>query len=84
MARISNVVRQGFLLGDTTEQIARKVRGHANRGYQDSALQLSRSNAISITKTALGHMASVSRDHFASANSDIVKGKRWISTLDNN
>lgn len=83
MARISNVVRQGFLLGDTTEQIARKVRGHANKGYQDSALQLSRSNAISITKTALGHMGSVSRDHFANANSDIVKGKRWISTLDN-
>lgn len=83
MTRISNVVRQGFLLGDTTEQIARKVRGHANKGYQDSALQLSRSNAVSITRTALGHMASVSREHFGKANDDIVKGKQWLSTLDN-
>ena len=80
--RISNTVRQGFLLGDTTEQIARKVRGHANRGYQDGALQLSRSNAASLTKTALGSMAATARDQFSAANDDLIKGKQWLSTLD--
>jgi hypothetical protein len=49
------------LLGDTTEQIARKVRGHANRGYQDGALQMSRANAASIAKTAVGHLAATAR-----------------------
>ncbi|HBM3266264.1 TPA: hypothetical protein LVN11_003116 [Klebsiella oxytoca] len=83
MTRITNTVRQGFLLGDTTEQIARKVRGHANKGYQDGALQLSRSNAASIAKTAVGHMAATARKSFASANDDIIKGKQWLSTLDN-
>lgn len=83
MARISNTVRQGFLLGDTTEQIARKVRGHANRGYQDGALQMSRTNAGSIAKTAAGHLAATARKSFADANDDILKGKQWLSTLDN-
>ncbi|EPM0703424.1 phage minor head protein [Klebsiella aerogenes] len=83
MARISNTVRQGFLLGDTTEQIARKVRGHANRGYQDGALQMSRTNAGSIAKTAVGHLTSTARQSFATANDDILKGKQWLSTLDN-
>ncbi|MGR7566056.1 phage minor head protein, partial [Klebsiella aerogenes] len=75
--------RQGFLLGDTQEQIAKKVRGHANRGYQDGALQMSRANAASIAKTAVGHLASTARQSFAAANDDILKGKQWLSTLDN-
>ena len=83
MARISNTVRQGFLLGDTHEQIARKVRGHANRGYQDGALQMSRTNAGSVAKTAVGHLAATARTSFADANDDILKGKQWLSTLDN-
>lgn len=81
--RISNTVRQGFLLGDTNEQIARKVRGHANRGYQDGALQMSRANAASIAKTAVGHLAATARNSFADANNDLMKGKQWLSTLDN-
>ncbi|SXE42912.1 Uncharacterised protein [Klebsiella variicola] len=81
MARISNTVRQGFLLGDTHEQIARKVRGHANRGYQDGALQMSRTNAGSIAKTAVGHLASTARKSFADANDDILKGKQWLSGI---
>jgi len=82
LARITNTVRQGFLLGDTQEQIARKVRGHANQKYQDGALQLSRSNAASITKTAVSHVAATARNSFATANDDIIKGKQWLSTLD--
>ena len=83
LTRISNTVRQGFLLGDTVEQIARKVRGHANRGYQDGTLLVSRSNAASIAKTAVGHLAATARSEFSNANDDIIKGKQWLSTLDN-
>ncbi len=83
MTKIRNTVRQGFLLGDTTEQIAKKVRGHANNGYKDGVLQVSRANAASIAKTAVGHLAATARESFASANDDIMKGKQWLSTLDN-
>lgn len=83
LRRITNAVRQGFLLGDTNEQIARKIRGHVSKGYQDGALQISRANAASIAKTAVGHLAATARESFASANNDLIKGKQWLSTLDN-
>ncbi len=82
LRRITNTVRQGFLLGDTNEQIARKIRGHVSKGFQDGALQMSRANAASIAKTAVGHLAATARESFASANNDLIKGKQWLSTLD--
>ena len=83
LARIVNAVRRGYLAGDTVETIARNVRGHANKDYRDGALQMSRANAASIAKTAVNHLAATARNSFTSANSDIVKGKQWLSTLDN-
>ncbi len=78
LRRITNTVRQGFLLGDTNEQIARKIRGHVSKGFQDGALQMSRANAASIAKTAVGHLAATARESFASANNDLIKGKQWL------
>lgn len=83
LARIVNAIRRGYLAGDRVETIARNVRGHANKDYRDGALQMSRANAASIAKTAVNHLAATARNSFTSANSDIVKGKQWLSTLDN-
>lgn len=83
LARILNSVRRGYMAGDTVETIARNVRGRANKGYRDGALQMNRANAASIAKTAVNHLAATARNSFTSANSDIVKGKQWLSTLDN-
>lgn len=55
----------------------------ANKDYQDSTFQVSRESAVSITKTATNHLAATARDSFAKANSDIIKRKQWLSTLDN-
>jgi len=82
-ARIVNAVRRGYLAGDTVETIARTVRGHANKNYRDGVLQMSRANAASIAKTAVNHLAATARNSFTNANSDVVKGKQWLSTLDN-
>lgn len=83
LTRVMNAVRSGYMAGDTTEQIARKVRGSAAANRQDGALQMSRANAMSIAKTAVSHVAAVARDSFAQANSDILECKQWLSTLDN-
>lgn len=83
LTRVMNAVRTGYMAGDTTEQIARKVRGTAGANRQDGALQMSRANAMSIAKTAVSHVAAVARDTFAQANSDILECKQWLSTLDN-
>nr|VXZ85599.1 Uncharacterised protein [Klebsiella pneumoniae] len=82
MARISNTVRQGFLLGDTHEQIAKRSVAMlivvTGRRAADEPGQCSQ-----YCKTAVGHLASTARQSFAAANDDILKGKQWLSTLDN-
>ncbi|WP_374447405.1 phage minor head protein [Providencia sp.] len=83
MTRISNTVRNGYLNGDSTVDIGRKIRGHANQGYKDGVLQLSRANATTIAKTAISHLQATARDQFVDANKDIFDCKQWLSTLDN-
>ncbi|MFC0225675.1 hypothetical protein [Serratia aquatilis] len=83
MQRISNAVSQGYLQGETADQIYRRVRGTKARNYQDGVLQFGRANTTSVIKTAIGHMAAVARTEFALANADIVECKQWLSTLDN-
>lgn len=80
--RIANTVRTGYLIGDANEQIVRKVRGTRANQYKDGAIEASRRNASAIVRTAVAHTAAVARDEFADKNSDYIKGKKWLSTLD--
>ncbi|PIJ49187.1 MULTISPECIES: hypothetical protein [unclassified Erwinia] len=82
LSRIANTVRNGYLVGDTNEQIIRKVRGTRANRYKDGTLEASRRNASAIVRTAVAHTAAVARDEFADKNSDYIKGKKWLSTLD--
>ncbi|VEJ54621.1 hypothetical protein [Pragia fontium] len=83
MTRITNTVKNGYLAGDTVEQMARKVRGTKARNYQDGIIEASRRNVTSVVKTAVTHFAAVARNKFADNNRDIIKAKQWLSTLDN-
>ncbi|AWK13535.1 hypothetical protein SK355_09990 [Candidatus Fukatsuia symbiotica] len=81
--RINNAVKNGFLLGDTIEQITRKVRGSRAKQYQDGVLDISRKNLTSVVKTAVNHVSAVARDKFAENNAAMIDRKQWLSTLDN-
>ncbi|ENO8558569.1 hypothetical protein ACVTT8_004401, partial [Yersinia enterocolitica] len=83
MTRIINTVKNGYLAGDTVEQMARKVRGTRARNYQDGTIEAGRKNVTAVVKTAVTHMAAVARDKFAENNSNIIDAKQWLSTLDN-
>lgn len=82
MTRINNAVRMGYLNGDTTEQIVRKIRGSRARQYKDGVIESGRRNVTAVVKTAIGHVAAVARDDFTGANDSVIRGKRWVSTLD--
>lgn len=83
LQRITNAVSQGYLQGETVEQIYRRIRGTKAKNYQDSVLELGRANATSVVKTAVNHLSAVARTEFAKANTDIIECKQWLSTLDN-
>lgn len=80
--RVTNTIRQGYYEGQTTAQIVRSVRGTKARRYKDGILAVSDRHANTVVRTAVQHVATVARNEVYKANSDIVEGYRWVSTLD--
>ena len=73
---IMNIVRGGFIEGQTTDQIARQVSGRVTKR--------TRAQARALVRTATNHAGSVARSKTMEANSDVLEGEEWISTLDSN
>jgi hypothetical protein len=81
--RIRDAIRMGYVESKPIAEIVRGIVGTKKNKYTDGILDISRRNAEGITRTALGHMASFTRDRFFDANSDVIKAIQWQSTLDN-
>lgn len=72
----SMTLRQGQALGKPTAQISREL-------MKPGSLMNSTRNFVDIVaRTATNHVASMARKEVGKANSDIVKGHEWLSTLD--
>jgi len=80
--RIRDAVRMGYVEGQTTAQIVRRIRGTKAAGYADGLLEIDRRHAETIVRTALSHTAGFARDRFYDANDDIIGALGWVSTLD--
>lgn len=80
--RVRDAVRMGFVQGETTDDIVRRVRGTRANKYQDGILQTDRRNAEAVVRTALAHVAESVRESVFSANDDLIKAVVWHSTLD--
>lgn len=84
-ARIEDAVRVGVVNGATTRDIVRSVWGTIeNRKNQDgnAAVIKTRRGAEALVRTAVNHVSSVARDETYKQNADLVKGVRWVSTMD--
>lgn len=82
MVRIRDAIRIGFVEGQTTEQIIRRVRGTRAKGYSDGIIEIDRRHAASVVRTAVSHTAAAARQGFYERNADIIKADKWVSTLD--
>ncbi|WP_176579703.1 minor capsid protein [Pseudomonas frederiksbergensis] len=80
--RVTNTIRLGFGQGQTNAQIIQAVRGTAAQNFTDGILAVSNRNAASVVQTAIQHVATTARMETLKANSDVVLGYRWLSTLD--
>lgn len=72
--RSLNVIRDGFLMGETNLEITRKVQ---------DILDIQRSQAESLTRTIINHTGSVGRAEFYKENDDVIEAEEWVSVLDN-
>lgn len=82
MAQVREAIRGGYVAGDTTADIIRKIRGTKALRYEDGILARPRRDLATIVQTALSHTAQTARQASYDANADLVKALRWVSTLD--
>lgn len=82
MARIRDAVRIGYLAGDTTAAIVRRIIGTKALKYADGLLDTDRRSVESVVRTAVSHTASTARQAFFEENDDILGNEVWVSTLD--
>lgn len=75
-------VNRGIVEGETTEQIIRRIRGTRALGYTDGVWQTTRNQAATIARSTINHVSNQSRLEFFKDNEDIIKGLKWIATLD--
>ena len=81
-AKVRDAIKLGYVSGLTTDQIIRNIRGTKSAGYADGLMEGSRHHVGGMTRTALSHMSSFTRQRFYEANAELAKGYKWVSTLD--
>lgn len=80
--RITGAIRRGFVQGKTSQQVIQEIRGTRARQYADGLLSITSRNAEAVVRTGIQHAAMVARMETLQANTDIVTGYEWVSTLD--
>ena len=80
--RIVQQVRIGLMEGQDTPTIVRRLRGTRANAFADGVYQASRREAEMIVRTAATDASARSRKMLAEANEDIIKGEKYLATLD--
>jgi hypothetical protein len=80
--RVREVIRQGFVEGQTTDQIVRTLRGTKANQFKDGVLERSRRGLEAMVHTAVTHTSTVAHQAVFEQHADVVTGVIWTSTLD--
>lgn len=71
--QIAQLITDGYVLGETTEQIVQRILGI--EGTQ-------RRQAETLARTITNHMSSAARELTMRENEDVLDGWKWVATLD--
>lgn len=73
LKRVTQAVRIGWVEGQPVPELTRTV---------SRLLEIDARGAEAVARTAVSFVSSATRDELYSSNDDIIKGVRWVSTLD--
>ena len=79
---VKDAVSMGFFEGKTTGEIVRGIIGTKSQNYKNGILNVSRTSAERMVRTALSHTSAVARNKTFKDNSDLIPYYEWVSTLD--
>lgn len=80
--RVTRQIQIGIVQGESVDNMVRRLTGTAANGFTDGVLQTTRREAETIVRTATAHVTSQARLETFKANSDVIRGERWMSALD--
>jgi len=88
----AQVVRQGLLTGETTDDIARRLKGTLRFGQTGSVRQIAaaggqattvaNNQVVALVRTSINQVANAASQQVYEANQDITKKYRYVATLD--
>ncbi len=81
-AAISDQINIGLVQGESTAQIVRRVRGTSAAAFGDGTIAATRRHVEAVVRTSITHVSAQARSVTAQENTDVIKGERWVSTLD--
>jgi SPP1 gp7 family putative phage head morphogenesis protein len=81
-SKITDALTQGLMQGESIDNIVRRIAGTKAEGYRDGVMGQTRSQLESVIRTAVNHVSNEAREELWDANSDIIEGLMWSSTLD--
>ena len=79
---VNRAIQNGMIEGEGIADIVRRIKGTRAAQYTDGILNAPRHNLNAIVRTSVKNVSDAARDETYAANSDVVKGVQWISTLD--
>jgi len=80
--QVNGVIRNGYKEGLTLGQLTQRIRGTQAANFKDGLTTLKTRQAEAVIRTSVQHVSSSARQLTWEENSDIVKGKKWVATLD--
>lgn len=82
VSNVTGQIMQGIGQGESVQQMMRRIRGTAAAGFTDGVLQTTSRGAAGIVRTTVNHVTTQARELTYAANGDVVKGVRYVATLD--
>lgn len=80
--KFKDTIRMHLLRGSTLGQMVRSVRGTRENRFTDGILHASTKEAETLIRTSIQTVANRAAEATYRANSDIIRGYIWLSTLD--
>lgn len=80
--RVLKEIREGMVSGESVDEIVRRIRGTRAANFKDGVLSTTTRHAESIVRSAVIHASSQATAEMYRKNKDIIKGAKWVSTLD--
>lgn len=75
-------ILDGITSGTTTDDLIRSLIGSRSLKYKDGIREVSRRGAEALVRTSINHAVNQGRQMVWEANQDLIRGVRWVSTLD--